>query len=74
MRASGVIFPGLPGIILGHNDFGAWGATTSGWDTTDVLRRAGEHIPGWIRGEVFELRSSRESVAQNAVRRVRFSP
>lgn len=34
--ANGVIFPGLPGIILGHNDVGAWGATTSGFDVTDV--------------------------------------
>lgn len=34
--ANGVIFPGLPGVILGHNDVGAWGATTSGFDVTDV--------------------------------------
>ena len=33
---NGVIFPGLPGVILGHNRTGAWGATTSGWDVTDV--------------------------------------
>jgi penicillin amidase len=32
----GVIFPGLPGVILGHNRFGAWGATTAGYDVTDV--------------------------------------
>lgn len=32
----GVIFPGLPGVILGHNDVGAWGATTAGYDVTDV--------------------------------------
>lgn len=34
--ANGVIFPGLPGVILGHNEVGAWGATTSGFDVTDV--------------------------------------
>ncbi len=33
---SGVIFPGLPGVILGYNDVGAWGATTAGFDVTDV--------------------------------------
>src|SRR5262249_59928748 len=33
---NGVIFPGLPGVILGHNEFGAWGATVSNWDVTDV--------------------------------------
>jgi penicillin amidase len=36
LRVNGVIFPGLPGVILGHNDFGAWGATVSGFDVTDV--------------------------------------
>ncbi|MFQ5666154.1 MAG: penicillin acylase family protein [Candidatus Binatia bacterium] len=35
-RANGVIFPGLPGVILGHNDFGAWGATVANFDVTDV--------------------------------------
>ncbi|MFI5398073.1 MAG: penicillin acylase family protein [Candidatus Binatia bacterium] len=36
MRITGVIFPGLPGVILGNNDFGAWGGTVSGFDVTDV--------------------------------------
>ena len=36
MRVNGVIFPGLPGVILGHNDFGAWGATVAEFDVTDV--------------------------------------
>jgi penicillin amidase len=34
--ANGVNFPGLPGVILGHNRRGAWGATTSNIDVTDV--------------------------------------
>jgi len=33
---NGVNFPGLPGIILGHNRRAAWGATTSNMDVTDV--------------------------------------
>jgi penicillin amidase len=36
LRVNGVNFPGLPGIILGHNDYGAWGGTVSGFDVTDV--------------------------------------
>ena len=36
--ANGVIFPGLPGIILGLNDRGAWGATVSVFDVTDVYK------------------------------------
>jgi penicillin amidase len=35
-RASGVNFPGLPGVILGHNDHGAWGATVAVFDVTDI--------------------------------------
>jgi len=36
LAASGVNFPGLAGVILGHNQYGAWGATTSNFDVTDV--------------------------------------
>jgi penicillin G amidase len=35
-RLSGVSFPGLPGIILGHNGWIAWGATIADYDVTDV--------------------------------------
>lgn len=36
MRVSGVTFPGVPGIVLGHNEFIAWGATNVGPDVQDV--------------------------------------
>jgi penicillin G amidase len=36
MHVNGVIFPGIPGIILGNNDFGAWGGTVANFDVTDV--------------------------------------
>jgi penicillin amidase len=36
LRVNGVIFPGVPGVILGHNDFGAWGATVADFDVTDI--------------------------------------
>lgn len=36
ISSNGVNFPGLAGIILGHNQYGAWGATTSNMDVTDV--------------------------------------
>ena len=35
-RVSGVTIPGVPGIILGHNEFIAWGATNVGPDVQDV--------------------------------------
>ena len=33
---SGIMFPGIPGIILGHTDKIAWGATVAGYDVTDI--------------------------------------
>lgn len=35
-RVSGVTFPGVPGIVLGHNEFFAWGATNVGPDVQDL--------------------------------------
>ncbi len=37
MRVSGVTFPGVPGIVLGHNEHIAWGATNVGPDVQDVF-------------------------------------
>jgi penicillin amidase len=36
MHVAGVTFPGAPGVVLGHNDFIAWGATNLGPDVQDV--------------------------------------
>jgi penicillin G amidase len=36
MHVAGVTFPGAPGIVIGHNDFVAWGATNLGPDVQDV--------------------------------------
>ncbi len=36
MRVSGVTIPGVPGIVLGHNDSIAWGATNVGPDVQDL--------------------------------------
>ena len=38
MRTSGVTFPGVPGIVLGHNESIAWGATNVGPDVQDLYR------------------------------------
>lgn len=32
----GISFPGIPGVLIGYNDYVAWGATTVGYDVTDV--------------------------------------
>lgn len=36
MRVAGVTFPGVPGVVLGHNQFIAWGATNVGPDVQDL--------------------------------------
>lgn len=36
LNVSGVIFAGVPGVILGHNDKIAWGVTNTGPDVQDL--------------------------------------
>ncbi|MGI8641929.1 MAG: penicillin acylase family protein [Pyrinomonadaceae bacterium] len=36
LRVSGVTFPGVPGVVLGHNEYIAWGATNLGPDVQDL--------------------------------------
>ena len=36
VHVAGVTLPGVPGVILGHNDFIAWGATNVGPDVQDL--------------------------------------
>lgn len=35
-KVGGIAFPGIPGIILGHNENVAWGATVAGYDVSDA--------------------------------------
>lgn len=68
MRVSGVTFPGVPGIVLGHNEFIAWGATNVGPDVQDLyvetFNDAGEYKTptGWakpvIRKETINVRTN----------------
>ena len=36
MNVSGVSLPGLPGVIIGHNERIAWGVTNLGFDVQDL--------------------------------------
>ncbi|PGQ90346.1 penicillin acylase family protein, partial [Bacillus cereus] len=36
LNVSGVIFAGVPGVILGHNEKIAWGVTNTGPDVQDL--------------------------------------
>lgn len=41
MNVSGVIFAGIPGIILGHNKDISWGVTNTGPDVQDLYIEKG---------------------------------
>jgi penicillin amidase len=57
MRVSGVTFPGVPGIVLGHNDFIAWGATNVGPDVQDLYIED-LNSPATTRKETINVRSN----------------
>lgn len=38
LSVAGLAFPGIPGIILGHNQNIGWGATVAGYDVSDAYR------------------------------------
>lgn len=68
MRVAGVVFPGVPGVTLGHNDRIAWGATNVGPDVQDLyfeeFNEKGEYKTknGWkkakVRREIIKVRSN----------------
>ncbi|MGH9946997.1 MAG: penicillin acylase family protein [Pyrinomonadaceae bacterium] len=68
MRVSGVTFPGVPGIVLGHNQHFAWGATNVGPDVQDLyvetFNEKGEYKTpeGWtaikVRKEEIKFRAN----------------
>lgn len=60
MHVAGVTFPGAPGIVIGHNERIAWGATNLGPDVQDVyLEKFDKENPnryqtptGWREAEI----------------------
>ncbi len=61
LRLAGVTFVGVPGIVLGHNDRIAWGATNSEVDVQDLYieklnpanLRQYEYQGKWVDGQVW---------------------
>jgi penicillin G amidase len=64
LDVSGVAIPGVPGVVLGHNARLAWGATTAGYDVTDVyaetLTAGGDAV--MFRGRPVPLETIRERI------------
>lgn len=63
MRVSGFSFPGLPGVVIGHNDRIAWGLTNLGPDVTDFYLERLDGTGKVLReGEFVELESRTETI------------
>jgi penicillin amidase len=72
LNASGVSFPGLPGVVLGHNQRIAWGATNTGPDVQDLYAESfnfrdpnryldqGEWTDAEIREETIKVSGARD--------------
>lgn len=83
-EVAGVSFPGLPGVVLGHNAKIAWGATNVGPDVEDLFTIdvdpanpdaylvAGESIPFEVRRETIKVAGGAE--VQLDVRTTRDGP
>jgi penicillin amidase len=81
LNASGVSFPGLPGVVLGHNARIAWGATNTGPDVQDLYIESfnfrdpnkyldqGEWVEAKIREETIKVRNARDHTFEVKVTR-----
>jgi penicillin amidase len=59
MRVSGVTLPGVPGVILGHNESIAWGATNLGPDVQDLYIENAETLKAAkLRKEEIKVRKN----------------
>jgi penicillin G amidase len=61
LHAAGATIPGVPGVVLGHNDTLAWASTNADMATTSVFE-AGHLNPRLWVAERFGVRFSREVV------------
>ena len=75
MKVGGTALPGLPGVIIGHNDRIAWGVTNLQFDIQDLYAekldpRSGQYV---FRGEVRQARLEREIISIKNGKPVQFS-
>ena len=75
LDAVGVALPGVPGVMLGHNDRIAWGVTNLGFDVQDLYLekldlRTGRYL---FRGQMEQARLEREAIPVKGGRSVEFA-
>jgi penicillin amidase len=57
LSIAGASFPGIPGVILGHNAFAAWAGTVHNYDVTDV------YIETFVAGDMGKVKFDGGEVA-----------
>jgi penicillin G amidase len=75
LDVAGVALPGVPGIVIGHNDRIAWGVTNLGFDVQDLYLekidlRTGRYL---FRGQMEQARLEREAIPVKDGRPVEFA-
>ena len=74
LDVTGVSLPGVPGVIIGHNERIAWGITNLGFDVQDLYvekidPQTGRYV---FRGQVEQARSESEWIRVKGARPVEF--
>jgi penicillin G amidase len=79
--AEGFTLPGIPGIVLGHNDHVAWGFTNNGADVQDIYEETfnttnpneyrvnGNWVPAVIRPEIIKIKGAPSQILNVVVTR-----
>ena len=62
VHAAGATIPGIPGVVLGHNERVAWAATNAEMATTSVFEAGRLNPDSWVT-ERFHVRFSRDASA-----------
>lgn len=73
-NVSGVSLPGVPCVIVGHNDRIAWGVTNLGYDVQDLYREKMDPNTGryLFRGQQQQARLEREPIAVKGSKPIEF--
>ena len=70
LNVTGVSLPGVPAVIIGHNENIAWGITNLGFDVQDLYRenidpQTGRYV---FRGHVEQARLERDAIAMKGAK------
>lgn len=75
LDVEGVTLPGLPGVIVGHNDRIAWGVTNLGFDVQELYLEKLDPRTGryQFRGQIEQAQLEREAIPVKGAKPVEFA-